>query len=72
MRLAHYVPTPGNTPVESFFTELIGHLLEQDKAAKEEYLRIVLGNTWEVRRWRPRSQHGPLIQNSAVLGWISF
>ena len=38
VRLSNYPPTEEMTPLEDFFTELVGHFLVQDPAAREDSL----------------------------------
>jgi hypothetical protein len=44
VRLSKYPPTKEMTPLENFFTELVGYLLEREPAACQDFLQIALGN----------------------------
>jgi hypothetical protein len=43
VRLASYAPREGKTFIENFFTELVGHLLAHEDAARQEFLEVALG-----------------------------
>ena len=38
VRLSKYAPRAGKSAIENFFTELVGHLLAQEDAARQEFL----------------------------------
>jgi hypothetical protein len=44
VRLSKYPPTKEMTPLENFFTELVGYLLDAESAACQDFLQVVLGN----------------------------
>lgn len=44
VRLSKYAPRAGKSAIENFFTELVGHLLAQEDAARQEFLWFLPSN----------------------------
>ena len=62
-RLARHAPTPEKTSFENFFTELIGHVLKREEAARDDFLDGILGK--RAKDFRVREVRTQVMTESA-------